>query len=114
MVGIVILVLVGSAAFFVAGVTSSSRFTDDGIEIQRPFTFRGNFYGYSRVRFIEHRGTVHAPIGNKVARPHFVISFDDGASWSSRDGLRDPVPELDGRIAQLVSERSKRAIIKQP
>ena len=43
-----------------------------------------------------------------------MIRFDDGTEWSSRDGLRDPVPELDGRVTQFVSEASKRPIIEQP
>ena len=108
------IVFAGSAVFFVAAVTSSTRFTDDGIEIQRPLSFRSDFYGYTRVRAIEHRATTRTPTGIKVERPHHVILFNDGTSWSSRDGLRNPVPDVDGRIARLVSERSKRPIIEQP
>ena len=104
----------GAAVFFLAGVTSFSRFTDTGIEIRRPFSFRSRFYEYTRVRAIEHRATSRAPAGNTMRRPEHVILFDDGTSWSSSEGLRDPVPALDGRIAQLVSERSKRPIIEQP
>jgi hypothetical protein len=107
-------VLIGSTIVFVAGATSFSRFTDAGIEMQRPFAFRPSFYGYNRVRFIEHHLTSRAPMGNKVAGPHLVIVFDDGTSWNSREGLRVPVPKMDGRLEQLVSERSKRPIIKQP
>ena len=106
--------LVGSTVFFVAGATNFTRFTDAGIEIQQPFAFRPTFYGYNRVRFIELWATARAPSGNKLAQSHLVIVFDDRTSWSSREGLRLPVREIDGKIAQLVSERSKRPIVKQP
>ncbi len=46
-----------AAVFFVAGVTTFTRFTDRGIEIQHPFSFRSTFYDYTRVRSIEHRAT---------------------------------------------------------
>ncbi len=109
-----VVVFAGSAVCFLAGVTSFSKFTDAGIEIQRPLSFRSGFYEYARVQAIEHRATFRAPIGNTVQCPHYVILFDDGTSWSSHEGLRDPVPEVDGQIAQLVSQRSKRPIIEQP
>ncbi len=109
-----VLVVAGSAVFFLAGVTSFSRFTDAGIEIQRPFSFRSVFHEYAHVRTIEHRATFRAPIGTTIPRPYHVILFDDGTSWSSDEGLRDPMPEVDGQIAQLVSQRSKRPITEQP
>ena len=63
---------------------------------------------------IAHPATSRAPIGSTIPRPHHVILFDDGTSWSSDEGLRDPMPVVDGQIAQLVSERSKRPITEQP
>jgi hypothetical protein len=107
-------VFAGSALCLLAGVTSFSRFTDVGIEIRLPLSLHTSFYGYARVKSIERRATFRAPIGNTVQRPHYVILFDDGRSWSSREGLRHPEPDVDFRIAQLVSHRSKRPIIKQP
>ena len=98
----------------VAGVTSFSRFTDTGVEIHRPFSFRSHFYEYSRVRTIAHRATSQTPSGSTVERPHHVILFDDGTTWSSLEGLREPDPARDGQIARLVSKRSKRSIIRQP
>ena len=109
-----VIVFAGSAVFFLAGVSSVTRFTDTGIEIQRPLSFRSAFYEYNRVRSIEHRATARAPIGTTVKRAHHVILFDDGTSWSTRDGLRDPEPDVDSEIARLVSQRSKRRIIEQP
>jgi len=98
----------------VAGVTTFARFTEAGIEIGRPLSFHSRFYEYARVQAIEHRATSRAPSGNAVERTHFVILFDDGASWSTLAGLRHPVPEVDGRIAELVSRRCRRAIIERP
>jgi hypothetical protein len=109
-----VMVFVGSAIFSLAAATSFSRFTETGVEIAQPLSLRTSFYEYSRVKAIEHRATFQAPIGNIVKYPHHVILFDDGTSWSSRKWFRDPMPEVDGQITQLVSQRSKRPIIKQP
>jgi hypothetical protein len=114
LVCLAVVIFTGSAVCFLAGVTSFSRFNDTGNEIQRPLSFRSSFYEYTRVRTIERRATIRAPIGNEVPSPRHVILFDDGTLWSSRELLRIPVPEVDGQIAQLVSERSRRPIIEQP
>jgi hypothetical protein len=109
-----VIVFAGSAVLFFGAATGFSRFTDAGIEIQRPFSFHSVYYAYARVRSIEHRATCRAPIGTIISRPHHVIEFDDHTSWSSREGLRDPVPAVDGEIARFVSQQSKRPIIEQP
>jgi hypothetical protein len=101
-------------AFYLAGVTSFTRFTKDGIEIGRPLSFRSEFRGYSHVLAIERRATFRAPNGRIVHRPHYVIAFDDGESWCTRECLRDPVPEVDDPMAQLVSSRSGRDIVERP
>lgn len=107
------IIIAGSAVFFVVAVRSFARFTEAGVEFGRPLSFRGSFYKYTRVQAIEHRATFRAPIGNSVQRPHYVILFDDGASWSSEDFLGATHDEA-YRIAQLVSVRSGRAIAERP
>jgi hypothetical protein len=115
MVWLAALVVAGSAVFFLAGVTSFARFTESGINIGRPLSLRSESYEYARVRAIEHRSTIQGPGDNKIGRPHYVIHFDDGTSWSTLDGLlRVPEPELDGRMAQLVSDRTGRGIVERP
>lgn len=113
-VALAVLVFAGSAVFFLGVVTTFTRFTDTGIQIGHPLSFRIDFHEFTRVRAIEHRATFRAPNGATVRRPHFVIHFDDGTSWSTRQHLRDPVPEVDEQIAQLVSRRSGRAIMSRP
>ncbi len=114
MVCLAVITFAGTAVFFLAGVTSFSRFSNAGIEIQRPFSFRSVFYDYARVRSIEHRATVKAPSGKTVERPHYVIEFDDHTSWSSDEFLRQPMPKVAERIARFVSQRSRRPITEQP
>jgi hypothetical protein len=104
----------GAAVWFLAGVTSFSRFTNVGVEIERPLSFRSQFHDYAGVELIEHRATFQHPSGTTEKRPHYVIHFDVGTSWSSREGLRDPVPEVDDQIAQLVSRQSGRPIVERP
>lgn len=106
--------LVGASLFFLAGATSFARFTRDGIEIGRPFSFRSRFYEYWRIEGIEHRATYQAPAGNTLERPHYVILFDDGSSWSTREGCRDPVPRVDDPILKYVSSRTGKAIVPRP
>jgi hypothetical protein len=109
-----VLVFGGAAVFFAAGVTSFARFAEAGVEVGRPLSFRSRFYEYTRVRAIEHRATFRAPNGKTVQRPHYVILFDDGAYWSTREGCRDPVPEVDEPIVRFVSRLSGRAIVERP
>ncbi len=114
LVCLAVLTFGGAAVYFLAGVTSFTRFSDAGIEIQDAFSFRSVFYDYTRVRSIEHRATLRAPMGNTVERGHHVIVLDDGASWSSDEFLRQPVPKVAEKIARFVSQQSKRPIIEQP
>ncbi len=107
------LIIAGSVVCFLAGVTSFARFQEAGVEVGRPLALRSTFYDYAHVRTIEHRAAFRAPNGNIIPRYH-VITFDDGSSWSSRSVFRDPEPDLDGRIAELVARRSGRPIAEEP
>jgi hypothetical protein len=113
-VGLAVALSAGAAVWFLAEVTSFTRFTDAGVEIQRPLSLSSRFYEYARVQAIEHRIPSLVRNGNTVRYPHYVILFDDGTSWSSREGLRDPVPDLDEQIASLVSRRSQQPIVEKP
>ncbi len=106
--------VMASIAFVWAGTTSFTRLTSDGIEIQAPFELRPRFFSYRCVRSIERRATFQAPLGNTIRSLHYVITFDDGSWWSSRENIRIPSAEVDGQIARFVSEQSKRPIIEQP
>lgn len=100
-----------AAAAFLIGVTSYTRFTAAGIEIARPLSFRSVFHDYTTVKAIEHRAYV--PEGKRKAEQRFyhTILFDDGTTWSTRDGIRDPVYDLDEKIMNMVSQRSGRQIV---
>ncbi len=65
---LVVILVIGSAAWFLAAVTNFARFTDTGIEIGRPFSLRTTFYEYSRAMALQHRATVVAPNGKTVER----------------------------------------------
>jgi hypothetical protein len=108
-----IFIIAGTSVFLFVAVRSFVRFTDDGVAFGRPLSFGVAFYKYTRVREIEHRVSFRAPIGNLVQRPHYVVQFDDGESWSRRDFL-GAAPEEAGRIARFVASRSGRAIVERP
>lgn len=108
------LVAVGASLWFVAGVRTFARFDAAGVEIGRPLALRSEFYRYTRVKAIEHRATFVAPNGNVFNRPYHVILFDDGTSWNTNGGLRDPIPELDERIVLMVSCESGKPIQERP
>jgi hypothetical protein len=108
------LIIAASAFFFIFVVTSFARFDETGVEVGRHLAFRSTFYEYSRVKAIEHRATFLGTNGKTILRPHYIITFDDGTSWSSRGGLRDPVPDSDREIAQLVARKSGQLILEQP
>jgi hypothetical protein len=108
------IVFVAGAIFFVAFVTNFARFSESGIEVRRSLALRTRSYDYSRVKSIEFATTTRAPNGKIVPKPHYVILFDDGESWSTIEGLRTAVPELDKRIAEFVSVKSGQPIVKKP
>jgi hypothetical protein len=114
LIGFAVIVIAGSALCFLAGVTIFARFDEDGVELGRPLTVQSTFHTYAHVKAVEHHATVRAPIGNIVQRPHFIIFFDDGASWSTEGPLQDPGPELAGQIANLVARQSGRALVEKP
>ncbi len=106
--------LAGAAVWFMAGTRSFATFDETGIEFGRPFAFRTSFHSYTRVVTIEHRATYRAMIRNIFKGPHYVIVFDDGSSWSTRDWFRRPVPALDRQIAAMVARKSGRWIVERP
>jgi hypothetical protein len=108
------LVAPAALAFYLAGLTSFTRFTKAGIEIGRPLSLRTNYRDFSHVLTIEHRVTFRAPNGKAILCPYYVIRFDDGETWSTLEGLRDPDPGMDDPMARLVSARSGRAIVERP
>jgi hypothetical protein len=107
------IIVCGALLYFAFMVGSFARFTDSAVEIGRPQSFGSVSYQYTRVRAIEHRATLQAPNGNIVHRPHYVILFDDGNSWST-DAFVGPTPAEAEQIAQLVSRRSGRVIDERP
>lgn len=109
------LVLLGTGIGFFLVSRTYTRFEDRRVEIGRPFALRAATYDYGRVTAIEHRATFVAPSGKVIHRPHHIFRFDDGTAWDARTStLRDPVPGLDGEIADLISRRSGRPIVEIP
>lgn len=107
------IVVAGVVVFFLAGITSFTRFTYSGIEIARPLWFRTEFYPYRSVREIERFPVSSTLSGNPRPLAHWVIRFDDGTSWSTCDGLRDPSPVDDVKVERLVSRQSGLKVIER-
>jgi hypothetical protein len=108
------LVVIAASVFFGVFVTVFARFSEAGIELGRPLSMRSVFYEYTRVRSIEHEMTNRAPNGKLVWKPHYVIRFDDGESWSTLEGFRDPEPDLEKQIAQFISAKCGQSIVEKP
>jgi hypothetical protein len=105
--------LLGTAVFFYFLAGNFARFTDSGVEIGRPLPFLGRSFAYEQVRAIEHRAAIRSSNGNLIPRPHHVILFDDGTSWSTENLFR-PGPEEEEKLVRLVSRRSGRAVVEPP
>ena len=106
-------VIAACVGWILVGLTTFTRFDAVGIEIREPFPWNRRVYDYSRVTAIEHRASYQAP-GGTFRRSHHVVVFDDGTTWSTRDGIRSPVPERDQQIAQLIREKSGQEIVEMP
>ena len=105
-------VLFGAATvvFFACAVNSTTRFTKDDVKVGNAFSFEARSQPYERVTAVLHRATFEAPSGKIVRRPHYVVQFADGTEWSTRQGLREPEPQLDAQVARFVAERAKLTI----
>lgn len=103
------LVIVGAGAFLLFGVRSRVDFLGDSISIRR-FGHEQTVYPYSSIRSIYSASHVRAPNGKIVHRPHYIIVFDGGDRWSTRDGLRDPKLHTDSVLVRYVATRSNRPV----
>ncbi|MFO0956849.1 MAG: hypothetical protein U0800_05195 [Isosphaeraceae bacterium] len=108
------IVIGGSILGILVGLTSYARFDEEGVEIGRPLRFQGQFYPYRSIQSIEHRATLIAPNGNTVRRPHHVLLFEDGTTWSTREGARDPIPDLDVPMSEFIAKQAGRTIVELP
>jgi hypothetical protein len=108
-----ILICLAATGFVLAGVNYTTVFDERGITTQRMWGSAGGFHGYSAVTAIRREDYFTAPNGNRIYRPHYVIELEDGARWTSRDGLRTPEPFLDTKIMEFVARKSGRAIQSQ-
>jgi hypothetical protein len=87
-----------------------TRLTDDAIYVRHPLSFDEVRYPYSRVAAIAYVATFTAPNGNIVHRPYFAIRFDDGTTWTTRSGLRDPQLN-DWGLMEFVSKAARKPIL---
>jgi hypothetical protein len=109
-IGLGVAIGVGTALFLLGGLTSVTRITTHGIDVGHAFALKRAFYAYPQVTTIRHLASFRASDGTVVHRPHYVIVFDDGAHWSTRQGLRDPMPAFDAAVMRYVAQRSCRSI----
>ena len=109
-----VIVLLGSSLWFVWGIHSFSRFSQRGIELGNPPFFAVTFHPYDDVLAIEQHATFVAPNGNQVARPHLVIQFKGGTSWTSRTLFGEPNVDRDRELANLVSQHSGLPVVNVP
>ena len=105
-----IAVPLAAAAFVVAGINYTTVFDERGVTTKTLWGSDDGFHAYSAITSIRKQNTFIAPNGNVVHRPHYVIVFTDGTQWTTRDGLRTPLPAYDTKLMQFVAEKSGRMI----
>lgn len=101
-----VLVGVGAVFFLVAGVRGYTAFDDNGMKVNRVFSWQPDSYSYDSILAIQARPGYAGRRGKRIRRPHYVVSFRGGKSWSTLGGLRDPDPDEETEIMRFVAERS--------
>ena len=103
-----IAIIVGPVAlvFSLLAMNCYTKFSEDGIAINRFLSVGEIRYSYSRISAIKSVRYFKAPNGDIKERPYFAIEFNDGENWTTGDGLRDPDPDLDRRLIEFVYGRS--------
>ena len=76
---------VGVTALIIVFFGHYTIFGQKDIKIGKPFYVGTKTYKYSNVVSIKEVERLHAPNGNIVNDPHYIIRFSDGGKWSSRD-----------------------------
>jgi len=76
---------VAITALIIAFFGHYTIFGKKDIKIGKPFYVDTKTYKYSNVVSIKEVERLHAPNGDIVNDPHYIIEFFDGDKWSSRD-----------------------------
>jgi hypothetical protein len=99
-----------SAVAVPMGLDCYTRFTDEAVHVNTFFSLGERRDPYADATEIRRIATFRAPNGNVIARPYFVLIFQDGSRWSSRDGLHDDDAKRDQAILAFVSRRSGKPV----
>jgi hypothetical protein len=105
----IIVLLIASLAIEL-GRDTYTRFTRTEIIVNPFFSMQERHHPYSMVQDIYAVNKFRAPNGAVRTSPHYLITFTDGSSWSTRDNLHDPKPATDAKVLQFVAEQSGKSI----
>lgn len=89
-----------------------STFGKQEIKINGALSLGSKTYKYSDITKIKALERFYAPNGNIVTDPHFVIEFNDGKKWNSRESGFERNDE-NRQIIELVQSKTDLELIKQ-
>jgi hypothetical protein len=89
-----------------------SAFGNQEIKINGALSLSSKIYRYSDITKAKELESLYAPNGNIVNDPHFVIEFNDGQKWNSRESGFDNFDQ-DKQIIELIRSKTNLELIKQ-
>jgi hypothetical protein len=89
-----------------------SAFGKEEVKINGALSLGQRTYKYSDITRIKELEKFYAPSGKIVTNPHFVIEFNDGRKWNSRESGFDNY-EKNRQILELVIAKTNQRPIKQ-
>ena len=88
------------------GLNAYTRFAEDQIVVNRLFSLNESQYSYDDIEQLAHFAKFKAPNGNIVDKPYFMITFENGDTWSTRNRLSIHSPESDAHLFDFLSRKT--------
>ena len=104
--GLAVLVVVPALGFAFLGMDTYLKVTEQGMTLNPFWSLEERQYPFTEVKAVKSAARFRAPGGRTVDRPHFIVEFSDGTTWTTRDWLREAEPERDGKLAAFIASRS--------
>lgn len=104
--GIVMLV----AIFLILGSDYSMVANDQGMRINRFFSFGAKTYPWSDVKEVANVISFRAPNGNPVRNPYYEVRLRDGSTWSTHSNFFDLRKEKEAELFAYIAKQSDKTM----
>jgi len=87
-------------------------FNQEEVHISDAFEWQKRVYKYSDIKEIHQVKFFIAPNGNRILRPHYVLVFNDGRTWASRENFGEHDKKSEENLLQFIQTMTPLEIIQ--